>query len=95
MSGQAMTADVPEIIDIERYGSHGWSFTAVWRSGTPSEFRRQFRTSTSGRGLEALYGATGWSKRHWISDRYLWPRSREGFEKRVRNIMRGGNYPTH
>lgn len=92
MSGQAMTADVPEIIDIERYGSRGWSFWCRWRSGRPGEFKRQFRTSTSGRGLSALYGATGWSKCRWLADDYLWPRDREGFEKRVRNIMRSGNY---
>jgi hypothetical protein len=90
-----MTADVPEIIDVERYGSCGWSFWAQWRSGTPSEFKRKYRTSTSGHGLLAFYGFSGWVPCRWLAHDYLWPRDRAGFEKRARNLMRSGNYPTH
>lgn len=88
-----MTADVPEIIDVERYGSRGWFFTAVWRQGRPGEFSRAFRTSRTGKGLEALWGVSGWRSCTWADQDWQWPRVREQFEKQIRITMRSANYP--
>lgn len=92
----AMEANIPQIIDIIRFGSRGWMFTAVWKAGKVGEFKRQFRTSRSGRGLEAYWAYGGWKQIDWLDPRYKWPTARVPFGKQVRIVMRGPNqYDRH
>lgn len=89
-----MTAETAEIVDLARFGSRGWSFTAVWRMGRPGELRRHYRTSASGRGLwrEHSIGAGQWFPVRWVDARRQWPRDQAGMEKDLRILFRTANH---
>lgn len=93
--------EVPVVVtNLERYGSRGWSFDVVIRQGRPSEYRKSFRTSTAGRGLDKMIRAAVpaqhkygmdflarpeiWREELWLNKKYQWPQQKQAMEKQLR-----------
>lgn len=103
-SGMPLKEIPVSIRNLNRYGSRGWSFDVVVNHGKLGEYRRSYRTSSSGRGLERLrwkavpaerkYGMDFaarpevWRKETWLSDKYQWAKNQAGMEKQLRIIFK-------
>lgn len=92
MSGMAMTAEVPVIVDLERYGNKGWTFTAIWSPGQPGECHRQYRTKGYGLWFKLFRKEETWRKVRWISPEYRWPQNKAQMEKQIRIVFRSTNH---